>query len=250
NAIYNAWLKNGGTVFIPDGTYMINGRVTVQIFSNVTLKLSDKAILKAIPTTYDWSIVVQIRNSHNVKLIGGSIVGERNGHLGTTGEQGHGIGIYGSNDVYIADINVSDCWGDGINIGGTLKQNYSEKVIIERATINNNRRLGIGVQSIKNLIIRDGVISNTQGTAPQAGIDFEPSNPTHFMENAVAENVQTVNNAGCGIQIYMAYGGSINKADITIKNHTDTNSLKGAINNYGKNNYYQWISENCNINVI
>jgi len=49
----NAVAGTGGTLLIPDGTYMINpiadsGRVGLRMASNMTLRLSSGAILKAI----------------------------------------------------------------------------------------------------------------------------------------------------------------------------------------------------------
>ena len=53
-------------------------------------------------------------------LSGGRIIGDRDNHLGTTGEWGHGIMIRGSSRVTVRDIHISRCWGDGVSIGGAI----------------------------------------------------------------------------------------------------------------------------------
>ncbi|MCK9617757.1 MAG: hypothetical protein M0R21_07960 [Lentimicrobiaceae bacterium] len=41
----------GGTVLIPDGTYMINAVTLLNLKSNMTLKMENGAILKALPNS-------------------------------------------------------------------------------------------------------------------------------------------------------------------------------------------------------
>ena len=39
------------------------------------------------------------------------------GHTGNTGEWGHGIAVFGSTNVTIENVDISQCWGDGIYLG-------------------------------------------------------------------------------------------------------------------------------------
>ena len=87
----------GGTVYIPDGTYMIRadrnpppndstfapfGKAGIQLKSNVTLFLSANAVLRALPTSAAWySVVVVPPGVSNVTIKGGSIVGDFGVHL-------------------------------------------------------------------------------------------------------------------------------------------------------------------------
>lgn len=85
----------GGTVLVPDGTYLLDvaGEQRVKPRSRMTLKLSDGATLKAIPTKAKSYAVLTIADASDVWVLGGIIEGERDQHRGKTGEWGMGINI-------------------------------------------------------------------------------------------------------------------------------------------------------------
>jgi hypothetical protein len=217
----------GGTVYIPDGTYMINTNTPVKPKSNVKLKLADSTVLKAIPTASGSYNIVMFYGVSNAEITGGNIVGDRVGHLGTTGEWGYGIRVSGSSNIRIADIDVSDCWGDGIIVGGSTP---SQNVTIEDFVSDNNRRQGISVISAKGLTIRNGTLSNTNGTDPQAGIDFEPDLTTSLIQDVLVENVQVINNDGWGIDWWFYHMVcSVENVTIAVNNCTVTGNGTGQI---------------------
>lgn len=243
NAINYSYHKGGGTVFIPDGVYLVNPDVSIALRNKVKLKLSGNATLKALPTDKGNYSILLISDVNNAEVVGGNILGERYEHAGSTGEWGMGINIIGSNNIYIADVSVSDCWGDGIYIGVTPKQNYCENIKIQNFKIHNNRRQGISIISVKNLTIRDGVISTTHGTDPQSGIDLEPDYSTEFLQNIVIENLNTKNNKGYGITSHFVPGLPFGSVSITIKNHKDV----GSADDLG--NISKYINAGYNISV-
>lgn len=233
SAINDTYAKGGGTIYIPEGTYLINPVLSVKLKSNVNLYIADDATLKAQATTNDTYAVVKIGNVSNVKVIGGNIVGERDIHLGTGGEWGHGISITGSKDIYVADVNVSDCWGDGIYIGSNSVKNYSTNIYIERFNIDRARRNGISVISGINVTIKDGIISNTNGTAPQCGICLEPNTTTEFLQNILIEDVTAINSVRSGVLFGLkGYVSTPNDVTVTLKNFVNINSGKAAYNDY------------------
>src|SRR5262249_43773603 len=87
--------KRGGTVLVPNGTYMVNavGDTRLSLKSNVALKLADGAVLKAIPNDAEKYSVLRISKVSNVAVIGGTLEGDRYEHSGKTGEWGMGIWI-------------------------------------------------------------------------------------------------------------------------------------------------------------
>ena len=89
------WAGRGGTVFVPDGTYMINavGSKQLSLKSAMTLKLSAGATLKAIPNAEKAYSVLTISAVSNVAVVGGTLLGDRDEHQGSTGEWGMGIMI-------------------------------------------------------------------------------------------------------------------------------------------------------------
>lgn len=231
-AVNYAASVGGGTVAIPEGTYLINADTGIRLKSNIRLSLSGDTVLKAKASYNENYAVVSALNVSNIEIAGGKIVGDRDIHIGTTGEWGHGISIRNSKDIRIADVSVSKCWGDGIYIGAAYtasagEANFCENVTIEGCTADNNRRNGISIISVKNLIVRDCVLSNSNGTKPQAGIDFEPNYATEFMQNVVVQDLRTINNADSAICVSLSrIEKSSNPVSITIINWTDEGSAR------------------------
>jgi polygalacturonase len=108
-AAFNALPTSGGTVVVPNGTYMVNALVGISMPSHSRLSMDSAAVLSAIPNNAERSWVVKVWNVNNVEILGGHIVGERVGHTGTTGEWGYGIDVEGSSTVSVHDIGLSNC---------------------------------------------------------------------------------------------------------------------------------------------
>lgn len=223
----------GVKVYIPDGIYLINPEISINLPSNVKLHLADNAVLKAKATTEANHEIINITNVNNVEVSGGSIIGDRKARTGKSGEWGHGIKIMGSSNVKISDISISDCWGDGVYIGSTNRQGFCQDVSIEKFQIDNCRRNGLTIISGKNVTIANGIISNTKGTDPQAGLCLEPNDQSEFMQNILIDKLTTINNGGFGILFgFGGYANSPNSIDITIVNYSDQNSVKGGLSSY------------------
>ena len=107
-AAINAALAAGLDVFFPAGTYMVNAVSTsanitggIAPRSNSRLTLHPNATIKAIATDQVNYNVVRLTDVDNVSITGGTIQGERAGHIGATGEAGHGIAIRGGSNIWI-----------------------------------------------------------------------------------------------------------------------------------------------------
>ena len=132
------------SVYIPDGVYYINADVSLRLRSNQALTLSDGAVLKALPSAREFYAVLNISNASNVTVKGGRIVGDRDSHLGTSGEWGMGIFVTdGSRDVTLSNITVSNCWGDGVYLGDGAS--IVRNITLSGVTCDNNRRQGLSV---------------------------------------------------------------------------------------------------------
>ncbi|WP_185960008.1 right-handed parallel beta-helix repeat-containing protein [Planococcus soli] len=208
----------GGVVILSKGVYLIDSVKSLILKDNITLKFKKGAILQAIPNKADNYEVVRIKDVKNVTLTGDvNIKGDRLNHIGKTGEWGFGISITGSENIKVENAEISNCWGDGIYIGSTEIKGYSNQINISDVTLINNRRQGISIISAKNLEISNANILNTNGTAPESGIDLEPNFSTEYLENIKITNLKTENNSGYGLQIYLKnLRGSINPVSIEI----------------------------------
>lgn len=82
-----------------------------------------------------------------------------------------------STDVIIHRPKVYDCWGDGIYVGVEYWGEFDkqlEDVTVYRPYVSRARRNGISVTSGRGVHLVRPVVEDVVGTAPQAGIDFEP----------------------------------------------------------------------------
>ncbi len=187
----------GGTVFVPNGTYMINAvGKGLALKSNMTLKLSPGATLKVIPNSAEAYAMFNIAGVTNVTVDGGTFEGDRREHGGNTGEWGMGIRFgKGSKHVTIANVTVKDMWGDGFYVHGSVDVTFCSVVA------DNNRRQGLSVIDVDGLLVINSEFKNTRGTRPAAGIDFEPNDPAEKIINVHIENSKFTDNEGPGILI-------------------------------------------------
>jgi len=114
-----------------------------------------------------------------------------------------GLRILGARNVLVEGVRIESSGGDGIYISGTGNLAWSEDVTIRNVVCDDHHRQGISVISAENLLIENCVLSNTRGTAPESGIDFEPNEPHQRLKNCVVRNSQFFDNAGHQILVYL-----------------------------------------------
>lgn len=223
-AVIDAVAGTGGTVVIPDGTYMINatrnnGSRGLLVKSDMTLRLGAGAVLKAISNASPSYSILFITQASRVNILGGTLEGDRSRHLGTGGESGMGIYVASSQNVVIEGVTAKECWGDGFYIGGaTGCQNVTFCNVIG----DHNRRSGLSAVSVDGLMIRNSTFRNNRGTLPEAGINLEP-NETETVANTQILGCTLASNGGSGIQVGVAIS---NKGLAWIRNTTmDGNTI-------------------------
>jgi hypothetical protein len=234
----NAASSQGKAVIVPVGNYRINPNVGINLPSNTTIYFDNGAVFTSLATSAGLYKIINALNVSNINIIGyPKIVGDRDIHIGTSGESGMGLYIRSCTNVYIENANISKCWGDAIYLGnGGGAQTYNQNVIIKNCVLDNNRRQGISVISVKGLQIINPTITNTHGTDPQSGIDFEPNNTTEWLQNITVTNPNIQFNANHGIHFWLGFGPGSNpiSIDITnasnVKNNTNGNIYFGGAN--------------------
>jgi parallel beta-helix repeat protein len=209
----------GGTVYVPDGTYMIDAVTMLFVKSNMTFSMSSGAILKAIPNGANDFNIIRINFASNVNVVGGTLQGERYQHLVTSGEFGMGLGIYGSSNVFIDGVTSKDNWGDGFYLG----TNSPSGITFCNVTADNNRRQGMSVITANGMVIKNSTFKNTNGTAPASGIDIEPETG-NTVNNVQILNNQFLNNDESGVLLTYnpAYNGLTFITNIKIDGNTIT----------------------------
>ena len=115
----------------------------------------------------------------------------------------HCLNIRSCTNVRVCGLTLAESGGDGIYLGVAKGGVTNKNVVINDVVCDANHRQGISVISAEDLLIEDTVLKNTSGTAPQAGIDFEPNRPNEKIVNCVMRNCVAENNRGCAYVLYL-----------------------------------------------
>ncbi|MEK6449960.1 MULTISPECIES: right-handed parallel beta-helix repeat-containing protein [unclassified Myroides] len=229
-------LDNYDNIVFPDFPILINDTGLI-LRSSTKLDFEDGGRLVLKPSSKSHYAMLLIENVHDVIVQNAVIIGDRFNHKGKKGEWGMGIYIKGGTNILINNVSVSQCWGDGIDVTHSDKQN-SENVIIREINLHKNRRNGITIGSGKNITLSEIDVSFTDGTLPTAGICIEPNNSKALLENLKISNIKSSNN-GVGVSVglmrYPSYEDR--ELSITISNLISINDSIGIVYGDYKRNY-------------
>lgn len=126
-----------------------------------------------------------------------------NPDLYTKAEWRHCLQLRGATNVEVHGLTLTHSGGDGIYLGIGSKGETNLNITIRDVVCDDNYRQGISVITAENLLIENTVMRNTGGTAPQAGIDFEPNHPEERLKHVVMRNCLTENNNSTGYFFYL-----------------------------------------------
>lgn len=112
----------------------------------------------------------------------------------------HALDLKGATDVKVLGLSVESSGGDGIYIGSTWDNRRvpCSRIIIGDCILRENHRQGISIVSAEHVRIENCAIWDTRGTAPSAGIDFEPDDPSELLSDIEVINCILGGNAGGG----------------------------------------------------
>lgn len=239
---YTSFLQRGieshAKVIFPNFPILIND-TGINLISNSTVIFQPNSVLILKPSSNENYQILRVYNAQNIKIYSPQIKGDKYAHQGKTGQWGMGISIRSSENIVVYNAKVEQCWGDGIYIGAlnSKASDYSNNITIDGCVINDNRRNGISITSAIGVIVKNSLISNTNGTAPKGGLDIEPSNANESIKDIQILNLATYNNGGGGIIISLKRLVKKNASTgITIDGHKDYKSLVGLrIGGYSSN---------------
>ena len=134
-----------------------------------------------------------------------------------------------SHKVNIINLSIVDTGGDGIYLG-ISKRGEPPDILIKNVVCDGNNRQGISVIAAVNMLIEDTKLINTSGTAPEAGIDFEPNLPDEPIRNCVMRNCYSENNNGGGYVFYLPNMVSdISPLEVTLENCISVNDKRSPL---------------------
>ena len=159
--------------------------------------------------------LLDLSNVTNVTLVG---LGAKGGTLRmnkadyqkppyTPSEWRYALSLLGAVRVQVENMSFLESGGDGICLG----RNNCKDIVIRRCRCIANHRQGISVCGAENLLIEDCDLDATSGTAPSAGIDFEPDRPSNSIANCTLRNCRIRGNRGRGIDIFLPHQNARSK---------------------------------------
>lgn len=240
-AIDAAASAGGGIVDIPAGTFDVavnssgNG---LMLKSNVHLRMDSGTILKLKANSLQNYRLINVSNVQNVKITGGTLIGDRASHTGSGGEWGHGVHIMGSaSSIYVYGVTAKNFWGDGFTVENNFEtvKKVPNDVVIDRVTADHNRRQGLSIVAGRNITVTNSLFKNTNGTLPASGVDLERDPPYNLPLEGVAirHNIME-NNAGYGLMFAYADGSRAeyniirnNKMGGVLLGHSHGNTVAG-----------------------
>ncbi len=142
----------------------------------------------------------------------------------------HGISILSSSNIRIENLSIIDSGGDGIYLGVRKRSVHNEHIVIKNVVCDGNNRQGISVIDAVDMLIEDTIMKNTWGTAPQAGIDFEPNHESEAVRGCVMRNCVCENNKGSGYDFYLPNLSTCSgPLEITLENCASRNNEHSSI---------------------
>ena len=136
----------------------------------------------------------------------------------------HALSLLSCKGVTVEDLEITDSGGDGVYISyvGTTRRpgvsGHCEDVVLRNVKCLRNCRQGVSVIAVKGFLAEGCDFSDTAGTLPEAGIDFEPNKPEDMISGCVVRNCRFERNRGSGV-LSMLLNHSLHQAVLWIIHH-------------------------------
>lgn len=184
----------------------------IALRSDLELVFADGVVVRALPGAFHAlnDALFAAQNCQDVTLRGEGLArlvmnkqDYQDAAVYKRSEWRHLINIRGCENVRIEQLTLESSGGDGIYIGSTRDMPGCKNVLINAITARDQHRQGISVISAEKLRISNSSFNGTKGTAPAAGIDFEPNHAREWLDDCVVENCEFNDNAGAGMTLYL-----------------------------------------------
>lgn len=179
---------------------------SIEVPSGISLNLNG-SVLRQIAGREQGYAIFMIYGTENIRIFGGTLIGDKDRHdyvNNTSHEWGFGIDIRGGKNILLDHLEIYNMTGDSIIMGG--KDTYltsggvlPEDITISDCRLHDNRRQGISVMGVENLLIERCEIYNIgieNGTPPSYGIDLENELDWPVTKTVIRENNFYNNKAG------------------------------------------------------
>jgi hypothetical protein len=109
----------------------------------------------------------------------------------------HGIALFGSRNILLDGLTVTETGGDGVYISNPYSNVAipCSNVTISNCNLTGNYRNAISVISVDGLTVEHTTLALSKGTPPEGGIDMEPNKPENMLRHILLDNVTMYGNA-------------------------------------------------------
>jgi hypothetical protein len=115
----------------------------------------------------------------------------------------HSLQLKSCTNVQVLGLHLLESGGDGVYLGTGKQWVTNKDILLKDLICDRQYRQGISVITAENLTIENVIMRDTGGTAPQAGIDFEPNSSEERLVNVVMRNCVSEGNVGWGYVLYL-----------------------------------------------
>lgn len=214
---------------------------------SVTIKANDTWI-----TAERWQDpLIDIRLIDNVKWYGNGALITMNKPATLVTEHAHCMGTRGATNIYVECVRLMNASGDGFYLDqydGDSSNKPSSFINLKNIICDGNGRNGMSLVSCHDVSIEDCTLTNTKGTAPQAGIDIEAEMRSPDMTNIYIRNCKFKTNAFTGL----SFVGGASNPDTLQTVYVDGCTFESEptaiyVNGIKKNSKGNIIISNCDI---
>lgn len=211
-------LRDGDTLYIPAGTYLLREYgekdiILIQDRKNIRIIMEKGAILQ-LDTVEDYAVsdenhhfILHLVRCENTTVTGGAIYGDRLRYKGSMHvEQGYGIRMIDCKNLTVRNVEIAYLRGDGImmftgikNPDGTREK--CRNITVDNCHVHDCLRNGITLSSVDGCVISNTVIHGIRGTAPEAAVDIEAEFSGTVNKNATIENCEFYDNGSLSVGV-------------------------------------------------
>lgn len=220
----------GKTLFLPKPiTYYYIGKVNIPSYTTLVfdegIEIVGKPLLQAgVGVTTER--LINIIGVSNVVIKGNHSIVRLENKSQYNEEWNHIFNINSSNNVYIYDVSANDSGGDGFYVGDLGSIGETPKNInLINCKANNNRRQGLSILTVDGFYAENCAFNNSNGTAPETGVDIEPNLARHKLKNIKFVNCVAQGNLKDGVRIHLRkQNNTSEKIDIELINFVSKNN--------------------------
>ena len=148
-------------------------------------------------------------------------------------EHRHTLSIRGGRDIRVEGLTLEESGGDGVYLvtlrrgDGTVQP--PENITLRDVKCVRNYRQGLSVIAVKGLVCENCDFSETAGTPPESGVDFEPNWPDEVLQDIVFRRCRFENNKGRGFEFYL---GNLNAQSAPVTARFENCVTRGNVNGF------------------